>query len=344
MGSDLTIKINQIKSKLIDFKKKYSLKYIIFTLGNTRVLNSRNYYFTPFRKGNDFILCGAIVFSETEGEIILKALDGIVDIFYVDCEKKSIKYEHNNGLYNLERLSQEIIVNSKLRYYKGNDLTVNTIDSLVVNILKKKNKLVGGSNILIVGLGNLGFKTSLRLVERGAHVFVLSSDLDKGKLLAKSINIVKPKETISKVKIFDNININKLDVIILCHLSSIEKYSDIYFNTNKDCSFIDVGKGCLTKNQISFLNNRNNYCLRLDIGDTILDYIINDMKYAFKNFQLPKTKKINNISLISKGLIGKKGEIVVDDVDNPKFIYGICDGFGGLQKVDDENKILSKIL
>ena len=69
MGSDLIKGTISIKNKLIQFKKDNILKHIFFTLGNTRVLDSKNYYFTPFRLGENFILTGAVVFSEYEGKI-----------------------------------------------------------------------------------------------------------------------------------------------------------------------------------------------------------------------------------------------------------------------------------
>ena len=56
--------------------------------------------------------------------------------------KKSKNLESLNGNFNLERLSHEIIKTSKLRFFKGNDLTVSTIDSLVFNLLKSKGDII----------------------------------------------------------------------------------------------------------------------------------------------------------------------------------------------------------
>ena len=118
-------------------------------------------------------------------------------------------------------------------------------------------------------------------------------------------------------------------MIILCHLSTIEKNSIIYNNTNKNCVFIDVGKGCLSDKQLREVSDNGSICYRLDVGDSIIDYIENDVKYAFKKFKFPASKIYNNKKFISRGVAGHINDIVVDDVLNPKFVYGICDGKGG---------------
>ena len=59
------------------------------------------------------------------------------------------------------------------------------------------------------------------------------------------------------------------------------------------------------------------------------------MSYIFNK---PTSKIIQNKKFISRGLIGVKGDIVVDNINNPKIIYGICNGNGGFEK----NKDLSK--
>ena len=369
MEENLKKKLSTLINNLIEIKEKYSLRYMFFTLGNTKVENDYNLYFTPIRIGKNFVVTGAIVFSEFEGKKILKEIDGIFDVIYVDSEKKSkssnlIKIDSTNyykninnkddnsskeGLFNLERLSSEIITKSKLRYFKGNDVTVESIDKLVFNILKHKKKLIGGSNILVVGMGNIGFKISLKLVERGANINILSTkNLSKSIKLIESINLIKPDQTISETKIFDKNNfelIKNLDIIILTHLSTIDENTKIYNKTSKNCIFIDVGKGCLNPDQIKFLYNKGNLCYRLDIGDSIIDFIENDIRLLSKEFTPPNLKIINNKRIISRGLLGYEDDIVVNDIENPKFVYGICNGLGGFKKkISKKEKLFIKKL
>ena len=333
--------LDQLIKDVLDLKANKPLK-LIFSLGNTKTFSNESVYFTPIRFTDEFILLGAIVYSEIEGEAILNKIDGIFDLIYIDCEKKSKSSTFKKGLFNLERVGSESIKKSKLRHYKGNDITINSLDKLIFNLLENKKKHVGGSNILIVGYGNIGFKISLKLVERGANVYVLTNNINRSSKLIESINIIKPNETIASVKLFDkkNIQLNKdLDLVILSHLSTIDENSVIYNRTSEFCDFIDVGKGCLNESQLEELNKKGNSCIRLDIGDSFLEYLVQDLNSLSNGFSKPKSKIIKNKRFISRGLIGAKGDIVVDNINNPKIIYGICDGTGGFKK----NKDLSKI-
>tara|TARA_B100000963_G_scaffold357681_1_gene380470 strand:- start:5128 stop:6192 length:1065 start_codon:yes stop_codon:yes gene_type:complete len=341
MEPHIVKQLEQLIKDVLDLKANKPLK-LIFSLGNTKTFSDENVYFTPIRFTDEFILLGAIVYSEIEGKAILNKIDGIFDLIYIDCEKKSKSSTFKKGLFNLERVGIESIKKSKLRHYKGNDITVDSLDKLIFNLLENKKKHVGGSNILIVGYGNIGFKISLRLVERGANVYVLTNNINRSSKLIESINMIKPNETKASVKLFDkkNIQLNKdLDVVILSHLSTIAENSLVYNRTSEFCDFIDVGKGCLNKSQLEELNKKGNSCIRLDVGDSFLGYLIQDINSLSNGFNKPKSKIIKDKRFISRGLIGAKGDIVVDNINNPKIIYGICDGTGGFEK----NKDLSKI-
>lgn len=340
MEPNIVKQLDRLIKDVLELKANKPLK-LIFSIGNTRTFSNESVYFTPIRFTNEFILLGAIVFSEIEGKAIINKIDGIFDLIYIDSEKKSKSSTHKNGFFNLERVGLETIKKSKLRHYKGNDITVDSIDKLVLNLLKDKGKHTGGSNILIIGIGNIGFKTSLRLVERGVNIYVLTNNINKTSKLIKAINIIKPNETIASVNFFDKENIQltkNLDLIILTHLSTVPKNSIIYNRTSEFCDFIDVGKGCLTEYQLEDLNKKGNSCIRLDVGDSFLEYLVQDLNTLSYIFNKPKSKIIQNKKFISRGLIGVKGDIVVDNINNPKIIYGICNGNGGFEK----NKDLSK--
>jgi hypothetical protein len=344
---------NLVSNKIMmlsDLKNTLGIEKSVFVLGNTRVKDNKTFYWTPVRRCKNFISIGIVIFSEDEARVILEEIDGRVDYIFVDSEKKS-KNSNAIGLFNLERLSYEIITKSFLKYYKGNDLTTDALDKTILSIFKISAKLVGGCNILIVGMGNLGFKISLKLVERGANVYVLSRNAEKANKLIDTINLIKPPETLASAKFINNKNNRELgfnfDIIILTHLDTMPENDNIYFNSNKECFFIDVGKGCLTKNQINQLIKNGNICLRLDVGDSLLEYIYTEIIFdENKTNFIPTHKMVENRKIISTGLIGAIDDIVVDDAENPSFFYGICDGSGGFKEnlSEDDKKFIKTII
>ena len=61
-----------------------------------------------------------------------------------------------------------------------------------------------------------------------------------------------------------------------------------------------------------------------------------------KNFNIKKEK---NYTLVSQGLLGSKNDIIVDDVNNPKTIYGVCNGKGDfLRKLNKKQSQIISIL
>ena len=50
------------------------------------------------------------------------------------------------------------------------------------------------------------------------------------------------------------------------------------------------------------------------------------MKKQFSSFN--DTKKIGKFRIISPGKLGDYGDIIVDNLNKPKIIYGICNGKG----------------
>lgn len=322
----------------------------VFTIGNTRISNESRFYFTPIRKHENIISAGVIVFSEEEAAIIMSKIDGLFNFILIDSEKKSISTNSSYGIFNLERLSSEIIKQTKIYRFKGNDLTTNSIEDFVHSILLRKGKLMGGNNVLIIGLGNLGFKLTLRLVELGMNIYVKSRTALKIDNLLETINLIKPKETIASARKFEESEIAavlpKIDFVILCTttiVSDFEKYTE-YFGS--DIIILDVGKGCISNEVIEHLKKRNIVVYRLDIGDALGQFIFGNVLNK-RELEIPRFRILSSgATLLTKGIVGLKGDIVVDDIDDPQVLYGICDGKGSFFPMNksEEQKVFNLIL
>jgi hypothetical protein len=334
--------------KIISTENEEIIK--VFTIGNTRISSDMKVYFTPIRKHQNVISAGVIVFSEEEAEIIMSKIDGLFTCILIDSEKKSICTKENVGIFNLERLSYEIIKKSKIFRFKGNDLTTDSIEDFVHIFLARKGKLMGGANVFVIGLGNLGFKITLRLVELGMNVYVKNRTDFKINNLIDAINIIKPKETIASASKLEESKwqevVPKLDFVILCTTSIVEDF-DRYVNMlNKDIIILDVGKGCLSNNMVNYLRQKNIVVYRLDIGDALGQFIFGNVLNK-RHSEVPRFRKLyDGSTLLTKGIVGLEGDIVVDDIDNPKFLYGVCNGEGSFINMDkkEEERVLNLIL
>jgi hypothetical protein len=319
----------------------------VFTIGNTRIASDLKFYFAPIRKYQNVITAGVIVFSEEEATIIMSKIDGLFNYVLIDSEKKSISTNKVAGVFNLERLGSEIIKKSKTFRFKGNDLTINSIEDFIHGFLLRSGMLMGGKNVLVIGLGNIGFKITLRLVEVGMNIYVTNRTDSKIDKLIETINLVKPKETIASATNLREVDINKIlpniDIVILCTTSIIDNFEKYINLFKKEIIIIDVGKGCISNHIVNILRKKNIIVYRLDIGDALVQFILGNV--LNKNMlELPQFKTLSNgTALLTKGIVGLEGDIVVDNVENPKILYGICNGKGSFYQIDktQEQNILN---
>ena len=55
------------------------------------------------------------------------------------------------------------------------------------------------------------------------------------------------------------------------------------------------------------------------------------------------TRKVGEFTLVSNGLLGQKSDIIVDNVRNPKKIFGLCDGKGDFISLSKKSSFIKKI-
>jgi hypothetical protein len=334
--------------KLINtIKKKKTKKKVCFFLGNTKKKESTKFFFTPIRESRNFIFFGAIVYSDFIAKKILKIIDGKVDIVMVDIEKKVQSKNKKISLVNIERSAKDVIKKSKLYIYKANDLAINATETLLFNLFLKDKRGLGGKKILIIGIGNIGFKLSIKFVESGSKIYIWTRKKELLPNFAKTINTIKPQGTTSMVKALKNMpkNLDFFDIIISTADSKNIIKKDIVKNLKKKNIFIDVGKGNFDKNAIKILNEKKINIYRLDTTNSYFSYLEN-ISLTEKQYNYSKFKnKLKNITFVLRGIVGQKNDIVVDDVVNPKKIFGICDGEGGFirHNFGEKKKILNNI-
>ena len=334
-------KINKILTTL----KNNSLlkkKKTCFLIGTTKKKSSYRYYLTPFRESQKTFYAGAIVYDNNTAKNLTKKIDGKVDYIFVDIEKKITNKK--DILVNIERATKESVKKSIIKNYKPNDITVNAIENFIQDYYSKDLRGVGGKKILVLGAGNIGTKIALRLLESGSNIFLFRRNKRKLKKINDVLNIVKPNHTKSVSKI---VNINQLkfenfDVIIGCSDNEI-KFNKIQ-NIKKNCLVLDVGKGVFSQTDINKLNEKNIYVFRLDIENSLSSFI--DISVNTENFFDSDFVKLKNkFRLVKKGILGKMGDIIVDNIDNPKRIIGVCGKDALLQNITNKRyKLLKKKL
>ena len=324
---------NNLKKTINILKKSKKIKCFFF--GNTVKKEQGSFYLTGIRENQKFIYSGAIIFNDTSAKKIAKIVDGNVDFVLVDTEKKTIS-KRKKIIVNIEKSVKNTIKLSNILTYKGNDLTVQAADTFINNFFLKDIRGEGGKKILILVAGNIGVKLGLKLVESGANIYLYRRRKKILKKIVNAINSVIPKGTKAKVKELNSLNSNlgKFKVIVGCTSGKSILTSNHVDSFKQDTWVIDIGKGIFQEKALkkALANNMNLY--RLDITPAYNAYLENiETTQKLYNFNLKKSQSHGKLKLVKRGMLTDENSIIVDNVNLPKKIYGISDGYGGFKKI-----------
>ena len=110
----------------------------------------------------------------------------------------------------------------------------------------------------------------------------------------------------------------------------------------KKIFILDIGKGIFKRDALKFALLRKHILYRLDITPAYNAYLENLTSTNIMNINNnPTILKKNNLLIAKKGILTEKGTVIVDNLHNPKKVYGISDGSGSFQNIT--TKMLYKI-
>ncbi len=327
-------------------------KVIFYSISSVSSNNKINPYTTPLRLSGNKVIAGCIVGSQIEALIVAKHIENKIDYLLLDVEKKipiqSIPHEEiflafslNKKIYiensktasgvefgNISNAVRKTFPSKKIITYKPNDLTVESIWFFLNHIFGNFANL----KIAIIGSGNIGFKLALKLVESGAYVNLNRRDKILGFQLANTINSIKPKNTLASAEFYE-------DPIRACTLCDViigtGKTDSLIINKNmiavmmKKGILVDCGKGNVTEEAINYSYELGIEVYRSDVTSGIISFV--DQAIMIKKIINKKTGRRflkDNIYLISGGVYGRLGDVIVDNFDSPTVIYGLADGRG----------------
>ena len=316
---------------VIQIFKKSSKKKVLF-LSTTANKKNSDFYIASVKENEDTIICHFLIRSFDKVKLAYDYLNIKFDSILVDAEEKC---EYQTLLQD----AKSTFVGQAIYTVKPNDYTADALDHFIANKYVEKNTL----DISIIGTGNLGSKICLKLIERGHNVVIQSRNINKLNNIKQGLDEFKCGP--GSIEVTDNVEValkNK-DIIVLCGpgLPIVEGHH--VENISKNTLMIDAGNGNLHEEAISKLLKRENEI-----------YILNSLPGLWGSWKgivesenvtkMMKSRTINEgLRVITTGLVGRRGDIIVDDVDNIKSIIGVCDGSGDLLGTTEADEYLRNL-
>jgi hypothetical protein len=341
---DLQRSIKELKGIAIDKNIK-----LLFSISTTTCKHGTNKpYTTPVRFLENSLISGVVVFSKIQSIVVTNIVKDFVDDFLIDVEQKhnmkaainsdTLKYFQDKYFINgdikcesILSIVRAIVADDRIIEYKANDITVDAIWTF----LSTKLNYLSGKKVAIIGCGNIGSKLALKLVESDANVVLVRRDSSKGKLIANAINLIKPPLSKSYASYNSSaIEASKFcDVIIgAANTNNPVITWDMIKNLSKNGFVVDIGKGNIEADAIKKSIEKNIDIIRGDIAAALYGFV--SQKQQMQEIVQNKIGRVNidsDINIVSGGVLGRCGDIVVDSFASPSLVYGVANGSGSIK-------------
>ncbi len=307
-------------------------------------------FFGGIRVTKFFVIISFINVSQNNLDQIYEAINKYADKVFVDVEKKHPFYlkefnasELDEPLYsNLIGASYQKLSHEKIVPWSPSRITAES----TISILRNTNKgIISGLKVSIIGVGSIGLKVALYLVEEGCSVVLFNRDKIKSQYIADIINRTKSEYTIANASFSYNLSTTMASSSIIILSANAKNYisrNNLRLMPGKNKLVIDISKNSLTSEAKDYINNfsENIKYKRVDIGEKLTKLAIAEyFNDSTKHIAVPSYKFIvrnhEKIRIISGGFPGEPGDYVVDNIIKPNFILGKINKSGTLESCFD---------
>ncbi|OGQ05089.1 MAG: hypothetical protein A2W61_03135 [Deltaproteobacteria bacterium RIFCSPLOWO2_01_44_7] len=311
-------RVKEIVEKVAQEAKK-SGKISIFSIANTANKNNPPLLFPAIRETDSTIAGNILVTSEEQIKQVIEIVDGLVDIILMDTERKTPAFQ------DVERIFREQVHKSRLLTFKPNDLTVEALDAFLVQIASP----LSGKKVAVIGAGNIGSKIALKLVERNISVILTRRNKEVLQKIVTGINAIKPIAVQAKVECTtDGLEACRGANIIIGAANGVAVVTnEMVMVMNASGWIIDVGNGTLSPEAVQEADKRGISVLCLFVKPAY-DGAIKTILETEQLIQKIARRSLGHFSILSGGVLGKKGDVIVDDAYCPRRILAIADGRG----------------
>lgn len=332
---------SQLKTLVTGVQKKAHAagKHSAFCIGTTMNVENDEYFFSSVRECDRYV-CGNMMISHVRDlHEIIGAIDGQVDEILIDVEKKKATCSQ------MDEIIHRCAKISKLGYFRGNEVAAKAFEHIVVSYCGAKGINFTGRKACVIGVGHLGAKIAGILVEYGMQVDVCDCDQARARCIAQSLNSMvargcKGEAGYARVK--DVLSSNYL--LIVGATNGIEVVTaEMIDRLENDGFVIDAGLKTLTEEAARRACQKNSTVICLMASPGFNGMMVSHYQATEIVGTIGKHTVDEGFSLVSGGVIGQYGDVIVDDAITPRKVIGIAKGNGLVLAGKEKEKFHDRI-
>lgn len=314
--------VNDIIFNLSKFLRSRKTK--ILFIGNSNNENNSEISISQLKELDKYYYTYIVIDSVSILEIFLKHPKLEYHYLFADTETKKLEKSVFQLIKDFD--------NRSIIGFQPSDILIKASRKLLTEILYK---FPDTNKVLVKGIGKIGFRIIQLLNDFGLNIFLETSEFKKN-IIQNTIN----EFGYNQLNVNDFKKNNKLDIIIGCSNGQVVIDSDYLNYTSSNTVIIDIGIGTVSDELIKSDFTIIRISPRIELESLISDF--NFKKGELLNF--PERKKINGFWIIKEGTLGKKGDLIFEDLDPTSHFIGIANGKGGLIPKTESNKIYNQFL
>ena len=289
----------------------------ILCLSTTAKTNNPEIYRASPRETAEFLVETVIIKNPEYLYLMVDKFSPIAENIYIDCEKK-------DGL-RLSDYIEKQPQNNNIQLIKPNDITVEALQAWIFDKIETDNI----KHITVLGLGNIGRKIGVSMIERGISVTFYNRSNDRLLAFKKYIETFYGKQ--KSVKFTSDLKsaFEHSENIISC-ISDGPIQTQKFGNMKKLSFVLDVGNGSFDQNFIDVVLKMGAKIEVLSVLAAWEAFILRVNKTKEMRRTLGRRVIDSHLTFVSVGMLGQHGDVLVDNLWQPKKMFGVCDGKGDL--------------
>jgi len=330
----IDLKSLQSRLKMVSSVCHRDKKPLILSLSSSVESNSVAYW-GGVRVSDSFIIVSLVNVSQLQFAECAPILSVYADYLFVDAEKKHPFEIGDNSLDGPKALFSNLLSaalitfdNSKVFPWSPSRITS---QAAVARIREVYGGNLSGASCSVIGLGNIGFKIALHLIEEGCDVIAFGRNHDRLSKLVECLNLIKSDFTLAAAVPARNLDLamaRSRATVLVANSSSYISKRQLQLLGYPESEILDVSKSSLDHEAHDYAHKSNNInYTRLDIGNELVTMVASTLKSLSLNLNQTSPARLK-FSLgesgfcVSGGFPGLAGDSVVDNAFNPSFILG----------------------
>ncbi len=295
-------------------------KVSIFGLTCTANLRNPPLFYSGMRDTAESAGYSAVLGEARWGLPVVQAVNGIVDFILLDVEGKTKGWSEE---------AQKILAGSwksRILTYHPNDLTARAADALLAQL----GVQLGKGPVAILGAGHLGGRIAQRLVERGHVVKLWRRNSAALASMCDAINILKSAHAAGRVEAAATASAAAAGAraVLGCAAGMPVISAEVIQGLPDDAVLVDIGNGTIAPDAIASATSRGLKMLCLNFRSAYEGEVTMLLRTRDLVERHVGRRRVGEATLISGGVLGNRGDVIVDNYARPTQIFGIADGRG----------------